>query len=118
MLLLILPSNLTHTITPPIVDPLVYLNPNVSPSITDYPNNAKVMVPPLIVNYYDNVKAEVVPLVVSCIDYCIQFSNDVEFTSRDKLLIWVQDEANKLRFTIIISKSDNVGNCRKQFVIH
>jgi hypothetical protein len=32
------------------------------------------------------------------------------------LLTWVRDEARKLGFTVVIGKSNNKGNGRKQFV--
>ena len=32
-------------------------------------------------------------------------------------MTWIRDETRKIRFTVVIRKSDNGENCRKQFVM-
>jgi hypothetical protein len=55
--------------------------------------------------------------VIDSFDFAENFATDKTFSTRDDLLKWVRGEAVKLGFTIIISKSDNGSDKRKQTLV-
>ncbi|KAK2452912.1 protein FAR1-RELATED SEQUENCE [Trifolium repens] len=55
--------------------------------------------------------------VIDYFDFAENFATDKTFSTRDDLLKWVRGEAVKLGFTIIISKSDNGSDKRKQTLV-
>ncbi|PNX99440.1 otubain [Trifolium pratense] len=55
--------------------------------------------------------------VVDSLDFAKNFATDDKFSTRDDLLKWVRGEALKLGFAIIIAKSDNGSDTRKQTLV-
>ncbi|XP_058768633.1 protein FAR-RED ELONGATED HYPOCOTYL 3-like [Vicia villosa] len=51
------------------------------------------------------------------VDVRPQFTNDMTFACREHLLDWVQNEASKLGFGIVILRSNNDSSRRKAFVV-
>ncbi|XP_058776787.1 uncharacterized protein LOC131651137 [Vicia villosa] len=55
--------------------------------------------------------------IVVSVDVRPQFTNEMTFTCRGHLLEWVQNEASKLGFGVVIARSDDGTSRRKAFVM-
>ncbi|XP_058781271.1 uncharacterized protein LOC131655402 [Vicia villosa] len=60
----------------------------------------------------DNVKK-----IVVAINVRQQFTNEMNFTSRLHLFEWIQIEASKFGFDVVIARSDNGSSRRQEFVV-
>jgi len=71
----------------------------------------KVEVKPNIVGASVHVEAsyvdsDVAPLYVNDVDTTQFFSSEVKWNDRDDLLNWIRHQANRMRFTIVILRSN------------
>src|ERR1051325_4059254 len=57
------------------------------------------------------------PLVIKAVDVREHFENIEEFELRDDMLQWIRLEATRLRFGIVIARSDNGTDRRNAFII-
>src|SRR3954471_7933743 len=84
-----------------------------------HPDNimqADDVVVPVIVSVNNDLVIDVNP-IINVVDVRQEFTNDRSFGSREQLIEWVRNEASKLRFGIVILRSDNENSRRKVFVV-
>src|SRR3954468_7731506 len=74
------------------------------------------VVVPEVVNVNNDPVIDVKSMI-NAVDVRQQFTNDRSFGSCKQLIDWVQNEASKLGFGIVILRSDNGNSRRKAFVV-